>query len=114
MRRLTKRICGLLLSALLMLPATPAFAAEDNILTDPSVTGAARAQALVDKYGVTSVQYAVMYDQKIVQSGQAGVYSKQENRALTADTLYGIGSTSKMFTTAAVMQLVDAGEDSVR
>ena len=110
MRRLTKRICGLLLSALLMLPATPAFAAEDNILTDPSVTGAARAQALVDKYGVTSVQYAVMYDQKIVQSGQAGVYSKQENRALTADTLYGIGSTSKMFTTAAVMQLVDAGK----
>lgn len=111
MRRFTKRICGTLLSALLMLPAMPAFAAEaKNPLTDPSVTGAARAQALVDTYGVTSVQYAVMDDGKITQSGHAGVYSKRENRALTADTLYGIGSTSKMFTTAAIMKLVDEGK----
>ncbi len=111
MKQFTKGLYSALLSALLMLPITPALAAEaENPLTAPSVTGAARAQALVEKYGITSVQYAVMDDGKITQSGHAGVYSKEENRALTADTLYGIGSTSKMFTTAAIMKLVDEGK----
>lgn len=105
-----KRLFSALLSALLMLPNLPAFAAEESPLTAPSVTAQQRAQTLVDKYGVTSVQYAVMEDGKITESGHTGVYSKTDNRALTADTLYGIGSTSKMFTTAAIMKLVDAGK----
>ncbi len=105
-----KRLFSAMLSALLMLPSFPAFAAEENPLTEPSVTAQQRAQTLVEKYGVTSVQYAVMQDGAITESGQAGVYSRQENRALTKDTLYGIGSASKLFTTAAIMQLVDDGK----
>lgn len=108
--------CGLSvwLAALLLVPVIPAYAADvsdpNSALTAPSVTGAERAKTLTEKYGVTSVQYAVMENGKITQSGHAGVYSKTENRALTNETLYGIGSTSKMFTTAAVMTLVDAGK----
>ncbi len=105
-----KRLFSALLSVLLMLPNLPAFAAEESPLTAPSVTAQQRAQTLVEKYGVTSIQYAVMEDGKITESGHAGVYSKQENHALTKDTLYGIGSVSKMFTTAAIMQLIDAGK----
>lgn len=39
-----------------------------------------------------------------------GVYSKTENRLLTDDILYGIGSISKTFTAAAMMKLVEQGK----
>lgn len=113
MKHTPMRILSALLAAALLAPAMlPARAADSlqDALTAPSVPAATRAQTLVDQYGVTSVQYAVMTEGEITESGQAGVYSKTEDRTLTADTLYGIGSTSKMFTTAAVMKLVDAGK----
>lgn len=42
--------------------------------------------------------------------GTTGVYSKTENRALTDDDLYGIGSISKTYTAAAMMKLVEQGK----
>lgn len=68
------------------------------------------AEILTNKLGDTSVQYAISEGDKIVVSDNVGVYSKTENRALTKDTMYGIGSVSKVFTTAAVMKLVDDGK----
>ena len=38
------------------------------------------------------------------------IYSRTENRALTEDILYGIGSVSKIYTTVAVMQLAEDGK----
>ncbi|MDS0524698.1 beta-lactamase family protein [Clostridium sp. SHJSY1] len=61
-------------------------------------------------YGGTSVQYALIDNGKIVLSGNAGVYSKDSNKAITAENMYGIGSVSKMFVTTAVMKLVDQGK----
>lgn len=70
-----------------------------------------RVQLLLDAgAGITSIQYAMMDSGEIVESGVGGVYSKQENRLLTTENLFGIGSTSKMFTTAAMMRLVDQGK----
>ncbi|ACD24864.1 beta-lactamase family protein [Clostridium botulinum] len=66
-----------------------------------------KANILVEKYGVTSVQYAMMDDGNIISSGNSGVYSKNNNRSITSDTMYGIGSTSKTFTATAIMKLVD-------
>ena len=60
-------------------------------------------------FGVTSVQYAVISQGETMISGSAGVYSRTEDKPITADTMYGIGSTSKMFTAASVMLLVDRG-----
>lgn len=60
--------------------------------------------------GASAVQYAVWEDGKITLSGHAGVYSRTENRALTDDDLFGVGSVSKVYTTAAVMRLVEAGK----
>ena len=57
--------------------------------------------------GGISIQYALIENEEIKISGQAGIYSKSENRALTSDNMYGIGSVSKMYTTLAAMQLVD-------
>lgn len=58
----------------------------------------------------TSMQYAMMSDGEIVLSGQIGSYSRTENKELTSDTMYGIGSISKMYTTASIMKLVEEGK----
>lgn len=49
----------------------------------------------------TSVQYAVIHQNNIVLSGQAGTNDGE----LTHETVYGIGSVSKMFAAASVMKL---------
>lgn len=63
-----------------------------------------------DNLKCTSIQYAIMDNDKVIISNCDGVYSKTENRILTKDNMYGIGSISKMYTTAAVMKLVDEGK----
>ena len=68
------------------------------------------AEILVTGYGETSVQYALISDGEIVLSGNAGVFSKSCNGKLTCNSMYGIGSVSKVFTAAAIMQLVDQGK----
>ncbi len=78
--------------------------------TQAALTVDERVQLLLDaNAGITSIQYAMMDGGEIVESGVGGVYSKRENRLLTTENLYGIGSTSKMFTTAAMMRLADLG-----
>jgi CubicO group peptidase (beta-lactamase class C family) len=67
------------------------------------------ANTIVSDYGVTSVQYALIDHDSIMLSGSSGVFDKSENRAITKDDMYGIGSTSKMFATAAAMVLWDQG-----
>lgn len=45
-----------------------------------------------------------------VLSGSSGVFDKASERTVTKDDMYGIGSTSKMFVTAAAMMLHDQGK----
>ncbi|WP_018758425.1 serine hydrolase domain-containing protein [Paenibacillus terrigena] len=66
-----------------------------------------KADLLTNTYGTNSVQYAIIDHGNIVVSGQSGKNDVKGQKPLTKDTMYGIGSTSKMFTTVAVMQLVD-------
>nr|WP_248061828.1 serine hydrolase domain-containing protein [Paenibacillus silvae] len=69
-----------------------------------------KTKTLTETYGITSVQYALMDQGEIVVSGQTGKNDLQGQVPLTSDTIYGIGSTSKMFLTASVMKLVDEGK----
>ncbi|MGQ8875297.1 serine hydrolase domain-containing protein [Paenibacillus sp. TSA_86.1] len=69
-----------------------------------------KAKLLTETYGTTSVQYALMDQGEIIVSGQTGKNDQHGKVPLTADTIYGIGSTSKMFLTASVMKLVDEGK----
>lgn len=69
-----------------------------------------RVQILLNGAGITSMQYAMMDNGKLVESGVGGAYSIGSDEPLTTNHLYGIGSTSKMFTTAAMMQLVEDGK----
>ncbi|MGG4033208.1 serine hydrolase [Paenibacillus cisolokensis] len=71
---------------------------------------AEKAALLTETYGTTSVQYALIDQGNIVVSGQSGRNDEEGKIPLTAETMYGIGSTSKMFVTAAVMKLADEGK----
>ncbi|WP_440119452.1 serine hydrolase domain-containing protein [Paenibacillus sp. QZ-Y1] len=69
-----------------------------------------KAKVLTETYGTTSVQYALMDEGKIVISGQAGKNDPQDRIPLSSNTMYGIGSTSKVILASAVMKLVDEGK----
>lgn len=74
---------------------------------DLKQTISAKATLLNTMLGSTSMQYAMIDNGEIVLSGHTGVYSHSENKALGEDTMYGIGSISKVYVSAAVMKLVD-------
>ena len=111
-----KRSLSLLLALLLILclPST-ALAAQQAQPAEITLEEAAVSAALAAREysGAVSVQYALWQDGEIVLTGSSGVYSKTENRALTDDILYGIGSVSKIYTTVAVMQLAEEGRVSL-
>ena len=111
MKLLPKRTAALLLTIILALSlATPTLAAETVETADP-VEAALTAAAT---YGeAVSIQFALWQDGEITAAGGSGVYSRTEDRALTEDNLYGIGSVSKIYTTVAVMQLVEQGKVSL-
>ncbi|PEC10555.1 serine hydrolase [Bacillus toyonensis] len=71
---------------------------------------AEKAALLTKSHGTTSVQYALIDNGKLTLSGQAGKNDMEGEQPLTKDTLYGIGSVSKMYATVAVMKLVDEGK----
>jgi CubicO group peptidase (beta-lactamase class C family) len=71
---------------------------------------AKKATTLTSLYGVTSISYAVIDDGEIILSSQAGINRNDTKINLSSDTMYGIGSISKIFTTTAVMQLVEQGK----
>lgn len=58
----------------------------------------------VETYGTPSMQYALMVDGEVVVSGVHSV------DGMTEETLYGIGSVSKMYTATAMMKLVEMGK----
>ncbi|GKU78838.1 serine hydrolase [Paenibacillus sp. L3-i20] len=69
-----------------------------------------KVKLLTETYGNTSVQYALIDDGDIVVSGYAGKNNIKDNIPLHSNTMYGIGSTSKVVLAAAVMKLVDQGK----
>ena len=97
---------GALALSLFTLPAGAAEAAPAS-LEEAAQTAA---QAALTAGGAQSVQYALWQDGEIVLTGHAGDYSRTENRLLTDDMLYGVGSVSKTYTAAAVLNLAEEGK----
>lgn len=67
------------------------------------------ANSIVDHYGSASVQYALIDQGTIVLSGGSGVFSRTGRQSISKDDIYGIGSVSKVFVTAAVLALAERG-----
>lgn len=105
-----KRGTALLLAIFLTIQLSAgALAAEPTAPADSSLEAAAlaAAQGAMTYGGADSVQYAIWQDGALRLTGSCGVYSRTENRALTDEILYGIGSVSKIYTTVAVLQLAE-------
>jgi CubicO group peptidase (beta-lactamase class C family) len=65
------------------------------------------ATTIVEDLEVFSIQYALMSKGEIILSGNVSNSQYLPPEPYDNDTVYGIGSISKMFSTAAIMQLVD-------
>lgn len=112
-KRLTALLLSLLASVSVLVPG--AFAAEPEQPSESAALtleqSAQQAAEAALQYGrATSVRYALWDNGEMILSGGAGVYSKSEDRTLTADVLYGVGSVSKVYTTAAVLRLAEQGK----
>ncbi|WP_236703534.1 serine hydrolase domain-containing protein, partial [Paenibacillus xylanivorans] len=107
-----KRLSWVLSATLALTMIAPAGAMASSVapaLADSQglgKTAAEKAALLIESTDTISVQYALIDNGKITVSGQTG----KNDKPLTKDTLYGIGSVSKVFGAAAVMELVDKGE----
>ncbi|MDR1116996.1 MAG: beta-lactamase family protein [Oscillospiraceae bacterium] len=99
------RFSPLLLAVLIILQSVT-FAVD--LKTTP-LEAETRAGAITE-YGAASVQYALICDGEIVVSGSAGVSGGGTDEPPSADTMYGIGSLSKMYTTVVVLKLCEEGE----
>lgn len=73
-------------------------------------TAQSMASELISNYDVSGIQYAIIDNGSITLSDSAGVYDKATNAPITKDTMFGIGSVSKMYVTAATMMLVDSNK----
>jgi CubicO group peptidase (beta-lactamase class C family) len=63
---------------------------------------------LIEKYGVPAAAVAVLADGQVVDNA-AGVLNKSTGVDATPDSLFQIGSITKLWTSTLVMQLVDEG-----
>ncbi len=68
-----------------------------------------KADLLTREYGVDSLVYTVLSNGEIIASGSSGQFSKTEPLPIKDNTMYGIGSTSKVFVATSIMLLVDRG-----
>ncbi|RRJ67371.1 class A beta-lactamase-related serine hydrolase [Paenibacillus oralis] len=108
-----KRMGAVIMAALLLaLPAAAGIARADGTEEGGLAAQKARemAEALIGGYGVNGVQYAIRDEGKVVLSGGLGVAEDGSREPISKDTMFGIGSVSKMYVTAAAMMLVDSGK----
>lgn len=68
--------------------------------------------------GITGLAAGVVYRGQVLSARGYGLADTTNNKAVSADTRFQIGSTTKLFTALAVMQLVEAGriqlDDDIR
>ena len=105
----------LLVSTLLLLgPAGPQARAAD-VAPQPGYEAISRrleeqiAHEMADK-GLPALSIALVDDQQIVWARGFGLADPETKRPATAETVYRVGSVSKLFTDIGVMQLVEQGE----
>ncbi len=67
-------------------------------------------EAIMGVLQANSVQYAVRYKGEVIVSASVGKYDTKDSRPLGKNDMYGVGSVSKVYVTAAAMLFVDKGE----
>ena len=120
---LCRRVRNLIAAALtiLFLPALPAYSAGTG--NHPRVQEAIALlelwlEAIRDYERIPGLSAAIVHDQEVLWSGGFGFADPDKEIPADGDTIYGICSVTKLFTSIAVMQLRDRGhlslDDDVR
>lgn len=109
-----KRRGAAVLAALLLV--MPLAISEVRAVSEPEEEGSAAAKAqemaevLIGSYGVNGVQYAIRDEGEIVLSGGLAVTESGSKRPVAREEMFGIGSVSKVYVTAATLMLAEAGK----
>ncbi|MFC9708877.1 serine hydrolase domain-containing protein [Paenibacillus sp. NPDC056933] len=105
-----KKLISMLCTAVLVITPMTHAMAESNKGSTIEAQANKIATEMVQNYGVTGLQYAIMDEGKIILSDSVGLHDKASRKPVDKDTMFGIGSVSKMVVTAATMILVDSGK----
>ncbi|MEO2213293.1 serine hydrolase domain-containing protein [Paenibacillus amylolyticus] len=105
-----KKLISLLCTAVLVITPLTDVSAEATNSNTIEARAEQIAKEMVQTYGVTSVQYAIMDEGEYILSDGVGLHDKASQKPVDKDSMYGIGSVSKMVVTAAAMKLVDSGK----
>ncbi|MGG4439545.1 serine hydrolase domain-containing protein [Brevibacillus fortis] len=103
-----KMVSVFMTAKLIATPVTSAFALANHDTVKEKAQELA--SKIVSDYGVSGLQYAIMDHGSIVLSDSAGVYDKATKSPITKDTMFGIGSVSKTYVSAATMMLADSNK----
>ncbi|MGI4874570.1 MAG: serine hydrolase [Janthinobacterium lividum] len=106
---LLSRSCGWLLACLLSLPTLAQTASPVTAPLDVAAVDAVVARTL-KVFDVPGMAVAVVKDGQVVLSKGYGVSSLKTQAPVDANTLFGIASNTKAFTTVALGLLVDEGK----
>jgi len=68
---------------------------------------------LMQKSKVPGLSLAIIKDQEVIYSKGFGSREINKNLPVTPDTLFGVGSCTKVFTCLAIMQLAEKGKLSI-
>lgn len=101
-----RMLAGVLVISMLLSGSGESAKESSERQTNLAKTIQEKANYLMDSSESFSVQYALIDNGEITISGNVGKMPEK----LTKDTVYGIGSVSKVFAAAAVMKLVDEGK----
>lgn len=96
----------------LLAPWSPAHAADRSTFTSATSAAQAAIDQAVSEGSVDSITIGLTDAQGLIWTSAAGRVDAAGTNP-TASTSFGIGSVSKLFATAAVMQLVDQGKISL-
>lgn len=91
-------------------PAAAQSASKATVTKNAQAKAEAMTKTLMEAYGVTGAQYAIRDGGKVVLSGGATLDDAGSKQNISASRMFGIGSVSKMYVTAAAMMLVDDGK----
>jgi CubicO group peptidase (beta-lactamase class C family) len=108
------RSAGVFLPVLVVLFVSGCSSSSSSSFSSPGYTatveeGRTAVKEIMASTGASSVSLAFIDGDKVVWAETFGLADKEAQTAPTVDTMYCIGSTSKMVATVAVMKLVDQG-----
>ncbi|HET8854935.1 MAG TPA: serine hydrolase domain-containing protein, partial [Salinimicrobium sp.] len=97
---------ALALSLFFILNAT--FSAGSQILSDAEVDSLV--QKTMETFNVPGIALAIVKDGEVIHSEGYGTRSLEEGGEVNENTLFGVASNTKAFTTASLAKLIDQGK----